>query len=50
MSSSHLKKSMMDLLFLNNWTTITELRSIRKRLSEFEAYLDQNNIQNAQFA
>ncbi|MED5250134.1 MAG: SbmA/BacA-like family transporter, partial [Pseudomonadota bacterium] len=27
-------------LFLHNWTTITELRSIWKRLHEFEANLD----------
>jgi peptide/bleomycin uptake transporter len=27
-------------LFLFNWTTITELRSIWKRLSEFEINLD----------
>jgi peptide/bleomycin uptake transporter len=27
-------------LFLFNWTTITELRSIWKRLSEFEQNLD----------
>ena len=27
-------------LFLHNWTTITELRSIWKRLSEFERNLD----------
>jgi peptide/bleomycin uptake transporter len=27
-------------LFLQNWTTITELRSIWKRLHEFEANLD----------
>jgi peptide/bleomycin uptake transporter len=27
-------------LFLFNWTTITELRSIWKRLHEFEANLD----------
>ena len=27
-------------LFLHNWTTITELRSIYKRLSEFEKNLD----------
>ena len=27
-------------LFLHNWTTITELRSIYKRLSEFEYNLD----------
>ena len=27
-------------MFINNWTTVTELRSIRKRLREFEANLD----------
>ena len=27
-------------LFLHNWTTITELRSIWRRLHEFEANLD----------
>ena len=27
-------------LFLHNWTTITELRSIWKRLKEFEMNLD----------
>jgi peptide/bleomycin uptake transporter len=27
-------------LFIYNWTTVTELRSIRKRLREFEANLD----------
>ena len=31
-------------LFLNNWTTITELRSIWKRLHEFEANLDKYRI------
>jgi peptide/bleomycin uptake transporter len=30
-------------LILNNWTTLTELRSIWKRLHEFEANLDQLN-------
>ena len=29
-------------LFIHNWTTITELRSISKRLHEFEANLDTN--------
>ncbi len=29
-------------LFIDNWTTITELRSIRKRLREFEINLDNN--------
>ena len=27
-------------VFINNWTTITELRSIHKRLKEFEANID----------
>ena len=31
-------------LFLNNWTTITELRSIWKRLHEFEVNLDKYRI------
>ncbi len=31
-------------LFINNWTTITELRSIWKRLHEFEANLDKYKI------
>ena len=31
-------------LFLHNWTTITELRSIWKRLHEFEANLDRYEI------
>ena len=31
-------------LFLHNWTTITELRSIWKRLHEFEANLDKYRI------
>lgn len=30
-------------LFIDNWTTITELRSIRKRLYEFEANLDRHS-------
>ena len=30
-------------LFINNWTTVTELRSIRKRLREFEANLDKHS-------
>ncbi|MDP3779396.1 MAG: putative transporter [bacterium] len=29
-------------LFINNWTTVTELRSIWKRLHEFEANLDKH--------
>lgn len=31
-------------LFINNWTTITELRSIWKRLREFEANLDKHQL------
>ena len=31
-------------LFLHNWTTITELRSIWKRLHEFEANLDRHEV------
>jgi len=31
-------------LFLNNWTTITELSSIRKRLHEFEKNLDKYEV------
>jgi peptide/bleomycin uptake transporter len=30
-------------LFINNWTVVTELRSIRKRLREFEANLDKHS-------
>jgi len=30
-------------LFINNWTTVTELRSIRQRLREFEANLDKHS-------
>ena len=33
-------KTIFFALFLFNWTTITELRSIWKRLHEFEANLD----------
>lgn len=33
-------------LFINNWTTITELRSIWRRLHEFEANLDKFQIRN----
>ncbi len=31
-------------LFINNWTTITELRSINKRLREFEQNLDKHRV------
>lgn len=31
-------------LFIHNWTTITELRSIWKRLHEFEANLDKSQV------
>jgi len=31
-------------LFLHNWTTITELRSIWKRLHEFEKNLDRYEV------
>ncbi|MCS5598881.1 MAG: hypothetical protein NZ707_03930 [Rhodospirillales bacterium] len=31
-------------MFLHNWTTITELRSIWKRLHEFESNLDKYSI------
>lgn len=31
-------------LFMDNWTTITELRSIRKRLYEFERNLDKHQV------
>jgi peptide/bleomycin uptake transporter len=31
-------------VFINNWTTVTELRSIWKRLHEFEKNLDNNQI------
>ncbi len=34
-------------LFINNWTTITELRSINKRLREFEHNLDKHQIKEA---
>jgi peptide/bleomycin uptake transporter len=34
-------------LLLHNWTTITELRSIWKRLSEFENNLSKYNKQMA---
>jgi ABC-type uncharacterized transport system fused permease/ATPase subunit len=30
-------------LFIYNWTTVTELRSIRKRLREFEANLEKHS-------
>lgn len=33
-------------LFIDNWTTITELRSIWRRLHEFEANLDRFRIRN----
>lgn len=33
-------------LFIDNWTTVTELRSIRKRLREFEHNLDINQLKN----
>lgn len=33
-------------LFMENWTTVTELRSIKKRLREFEANLDKHQIRN----
>jgi peptide/bleomycin uptake transporter len=29
-------------LFINNWTVVTELRSIKKRLKEFENNLDKH--------
>ncbi len=31
-------------IFINNWTTVTELRSIWKRLKEFEENLDKNQL------
>ncbi|KKS37059.1 MAG: transporter [Candidatus Sungbacteria bacterium RIFCSPLOWO2_12_FULL_41_11] len=31
-------------LFMDNWTTITELRSIKKRLKEFETNLDKHQL------
>lgn len=31
-------------LFMENWTTVTELRSIKKRLKEFEANLDTHGV------
>ncbi len=34
-------------LFINNWTTITELRSIWMRLHEFEANLDRHQVKDA---
>jgi len=34
-------------LFLHNWTTITELRSIWKRLHEFETNLDRYQVTQA---
>jgi len=34
-------------LFMENWTTVTELRSIKKRLKEFEENLDRNQPQSA---
>jgi len=34
-------------LFLHNWTTITELRSIWKRLHEFEVNLDRYQVTQA---
>ena len=33
-------------LFVNNWTSITELRSIWKRLHEFEDNLDKHQVQH----
>ncbi len=35
-------------LFIHNWTTITELRSIWKRLHEFEDMLDEANLKSEQ--
>ena len=31
-------------VFIDNWTTITELRSIHKRLSEFEENINYKNV------
>lgn len=31
-------------VFINNWTTVTEVRSIWRRLHEFEANLDKNQV------
>lgn len=31
-------------LFMENWTTVTELRSIKKRLKKFEANLDAHEV------
>ena len=40
----HLVKLEMHFQFLYNWTRITELRSIHKRLMEFEAAIDYDKI------
>ena len=32
-------------LFIDNWTNVTELRSIHKRLREFEVNLDKHHLQ-----
>ena len=37
-------------LFLHNWTTITELRSIWKRLKEFEGNLDRYELTRVEYS